>query len=53
MKFRNTGAEKKNSKTSELTGKKAFSSRTVVGVICIEQFFFNLHIVPHAMSVLE
>ena len=35
MKFRNTGAERKNSKTSELTGKKAFSSRTVIGVICI------------------
>lgn len=35
MKFRNFGAEKKNSKTSELSGKKAFSSRTVVGVVCI------------------
>lgn len=35
MKFRNTGAEKKISKISELTGKRAFSSRTVVGVICI------------------
>lgn len=35
MKFRNSGAEKKNSKTSGLSGKKAFSSRTVVGVVCI------------------